>query len=97
MSIKIYKNTMKDEVYINCPSCESKLGYTYDDIRREDTFNFIGQKTGVHKYIICPVCKGDIDLTPRAAINLNPMTTTPATVELYKQENGEEAAKDENN
>lgn len=93
MSIKIYKNTMKEEILIDCPNCSSRLGYTFNDICREDTFNFIGYKTGIHKYIICPVCKGDIDLSPKT--NFNPITTTPAIVELKAQENGEEGVTDE--
>lgn len=62
--MKIIKNAMTEPIEITCPECRSTLEYTYQDIeRREDTV--FGYYTKVKKYIVCPVCKTDIDLRPK--------------------------------
>lgn len=68
MSIKIIKNTMEEPKTISCPLCESVFSYTFEDIKREDQFNFLSQKIGVKRFIVCPVCKSDIDLSPRVVL-----------------------------
>lgn len=65
MSIKIIKNTMNKPLEITCPICKSIFSYTFDEVRREDHYNFFGLKDGVNRFIICPVCKSDIDMRPR--------------------------------
>lgn len=65
MSIKIIKNTMNEPIEITCPICKSIFSYTFDEVRREDRYNFFGLKDGVKRFIICPVCKSDIDMSPR--------------------------------
>ena len=68
MSIKIIKNTMIDPIETTCPVCKSIFAYTFDEIKREDNYNFFGLKDGVKRFIICPVCKSDIDMSPIAMI-----------------------------
>lgn len=68
MSIKIIKNTMVEPETTTCPLCKSVLSYTFEDIQREDQFNIFCQKTGVKRYIVCPVCKSDINLSPRVVL-----------------------------
>jgi C4-type Zn-finger protein len=65
MSIKIIKNTMNEPIEITCPICESVFSYTFDEVRREDRYNFLGLKDGVKRFIICPVCKSDINMSPK--------------------------------
>ena len=65
MSIKIIKNTMNEPIEITCPICKSIFSYTFDEARREDHYNFLGLKDGANRFIICPVCKSDIDIRPR--------------------------------
>ena len=67
MSIKIIKNTMTDPVELTCPVCKSIFAYTFDEIKREDSYNFLGIR-GVKRFIICPVCKSDIDMSPSVTI-----------------------------
>ena len=67
MSIKIIKNTMIDPVEMTCPVCKSVFSYTFDEIKRAESFNFLGI-SGVKRFIICPVCKSDIDMSPRVEI-----------------------------
>ena len=62
MSIKIIKNTMVDPITVKCENCKSVISYNFDDIQRENHSNIIG--TGyVERFIVCPVCKANIDLT----------------------------------
>lgn len=68
MSIKIIKNTMSEPIEITCPICKSIFSYTFDEVRRDDNYNFLGLKTGVKRYIVCPVCKSDINLSPRVVL-----------------------------
>lgn len=60
--IKILKNAMIEPIAITCPSCQSELSYTYDDIQRQNTYNFLGIQDGIKRYIVCPVCKCNIAL-----------------------------------
>lgn len=68
MSIKIIKNTMKEPTEMTCPICESIFSYTFNEIKREDHYNFLGIKDGVRRFIICPVCKSDIDMSTRVVL-----------------------------
>ena len=68
MSIKIIKNTMTEPTEVECPHCKSVLSYTYNDIQRRTTYNFLGLETGTFKYIVCPVCKEDIDRSPKVRL-----------------------------
>lgn len=67
--MKIIKNTMTTPIEITCPECKSVLEYTYSDIKRRDESNIFGFYTGVTRYIVCPVCKRDINLRPKVEIN----------------------------
>ena len=59
--MKIIKNAKKEHTEITCPFCNSVLVYTFKDIRREECF--FPNKV-VHRFIICPVCKRNINLDP---------------------------------
>ena len=61
--VKIIKNTQSEPTEITCPACLSVLSYTYQDIERveEATLHPIGFRA-IKRFIICPVCKRDIDL-----------------------------------
>ena len=65
MSIKIIKNTMLEPIEITCPICKSIFSYTFDEVRREETYNLLGMRDSVNRFIVCPVCKSDIDINPR--------------------------------
>lgn len=65
MSIKIIKNTMIEPIEITCPICKSIISYTFDEVRREETYNLFGMRDIVKRFIVCPVCKSDIDISPR--------------------------------
>ena len=67
MSIKIIKNTMTEPVELTCPVCKSIFAYTFDEIKREEAYNFLGFKV-TKRFIICPVCKSDIDMSPSVEI-----------------------------
>lgn len=60
--MKIIKNAMTTPIEITCPECKSVLEYTYNDISRREESSFLGVCTGVRRYIVCPVCKRDIDI-----------------------------------
>ena len=61
--MKIIKNAMTTPIEITCPECMSVLEYTYQDIKRVDETSLFGlYTTGVRRYVICPVCKKDIDI-----------------------------------
>ena len=61
MSIKIIKNTMVDPITVNCGNCKSVISYTYDDIQRENRYNILGLEY-VERFVVCPVCKSNIDM-----------------------------------
>ena len=65
--MKIIKNCMEDPIEITCKECNSILSYTYEDIQRK-TDNFL-LTNFVKRYLVCPVCKNEIDLSPIAKIN----------------------------
>lgn len=60
--MKIIKNAMTTPIEITCPECKSVLEYTYNDISRREESSFFGVCAGVRRYIVCPVCKRDIDI-----------------------------------
>lgn len=62
MSIKIIKNTMIEPTEMTCPVCKSIFSYTYDDIQREKRYNILGWYERVERYIVCPVCKANVDI-----------------------------------
>lgn len=66
--MKILKNTMTEPIEVECPNCKSIISYTYDEVVRRTRYNFLGYEIGVEQYIICPVCKCDIDRSPRARL-----------------------------
>ncbi len=66
--MKIIKNAMTAPIEITCPECKSVLEYTYNDIKRGEESSFFGLYTGVRRYIVCPVCKRDIDIRPKVEI-----------------------------
>ena len=61
--IKIIKNTMTEPIECTCPVCKSVFSYTFDEVRRDENTTIMGMKT-VNRYVICPVCKTDIDRNP---------------------------------
>lgn len=68
--IKIIKNNLNDPITVTCHNCASIFSYTFEDIKRDEIaniFDICGRKT-VKRYVICPVCKIDIDL---GAIKVN--------------------------
>lgn len=66
--MKIIKNAMTTPIEITCPECKSVLEYTYKDIERREENTIFGLYTSVTRYIVCPVCKKDIDLRPKVEI-----------------------------
>lgn len=60
--MKIIKNAMITPIEITCPECKSVLEYTYNDIRRREDSTLFGLYAGAKRYIVCPVCKRDIDI-----------------------------------
>ena len=70
MSIKIIKNTMIEPTEMTCPVCKSIFSYTYDDIQREKRYNILGWYERVERYIVCPVCKANVDIDIGARVVL---------------------------
>ena len=66
--MKIIKNAMTAPIEIVCPECKSTLEYTYQDIQRRDVYGIFGLYECTRKYIVCPVCKTDIDLGPKVEV-----------------------------
>lgn len=62
MSIRIIKNTKTEPEEITCPACNSLLSYFYSDIQRSEEIDIFFNRKGVRRYIVCPVCKNDIEL-----------------------------------
>lgn len=69
--MKIIKNTMAEPVECTCPYCESVFSYTYDEVRREEQNNIFGIRYGYRKFVVCPVCKEDIDRSMRVELKEN--------------------------
>ena len=67
MSIKIIKNTMTEPIEVTCPVCKSIFSYTYEDIQRKHN-NTICFGENVIRYLVCPVCKSDIDMSARVVL-----------------------------
>lgn len=69
MSIKIIKNTMTEPIEMTCPVCKSILSYTYEDIQRKYNSGFLASfYDSTIRFIVCPVCKSDIDMSARAVL-----------------------------
>lgn len=60
--MKIIKNAMTVPIEITCPECKSVLEYTYKDIVRQEESSIFGLFPSVKRYIVCPVCKSDVDI-----------------------------------
>lgn len=68
MSIKIIQNSMTDPIECVCPYCELVFSYNYEDIQRREENNLFGTAY-VRRFVICPVCKCDID-RQKVVVNL---------------------------
>lgn len=68
MSIKILKNTMTTPTTITCSECKSVLEYTYKDIERREENTIFGLYAGAKRYIVCPVCKSDVDIKVKVEV-----------------------------
>ena len=68
MSIKIIKNTMEEPITVECKNCKSVISYTYDDIQRKNHYNIWGLEDYVERFVICPVCKANIDIDEIQAV-----------------------------
>lgn len=66
--MKIIKNAMTTPIEITCPECKSVLEYTYKDIERREESSVFGLYSSITRYIVCPVCKRDIDLAVKAEV-----------------------------
>ena len=66
--MKIIKNAMTTPIGITCPECMSTLEYTYADIHRREDNSIFGLYTGARRYVVCPVCKRDIDIKVIAGV-----------------------------
>ena len=66
--MKIIKNAMTTPIEITCPECKSVLEYTYEDIKSRDENTIFGFYAGVTRYIVCPVCKRDIDIRVKVEV-----------------------------
>ena len=67
--IKILKNTMIDPIECTCPICSSVFTYNYEDLHREERTSLFGTPMGYDLYVICPVCKSNIDRNPKFIFN----------------------------
>ena len=66
MSIKIIKNTMTEPTEMTCPVCNSVFSYNYEDIQRKLNGGLLASVyDSTIRFIVCPVCKSDIDLSAR--------------------------------
>ena len=68
MSIKILKNTRIEPVEVTCPNCLSVFSYTYDEVQRSPRYNCLGFTEGTDIYVVCPVCKCNVDRSPRVVL-----------------------------
>lgn len=66
--MKIIKNAMTTPIEITCPECNSVLEYIYKDIERQEEHNIFGIYIGAKQFIVCPVCKRDIDIKAKVEI-----------------------------
>ena len=65
--IKILKNSMTESINIQCEHCKSELQYNYEDIQRRELSSLFFTNN-VERYIVCPVCKREINLDDRLKI-----------------------------
>ena len=65
--IKIIKNTMTEPTEVTCPVCKSIFSYTYEDIQRRYNNTLVFGESFI-RYLVCPVCKSDIDLSARVTL-----------------------------
>ena len=65
--IKILKNSMTEPINIQCEHCKSELQYNYEDIQRRELSSLFFTNN-VERYIVCPVCKREINLDDRLKI-----------------------------
>ena len=63
--IKIIKNTMTQPIKIECENCLSIFEFNFSDIQRKDIPGLFGLPGCSERYVICPVCKIDIQLKKR--------------------------------
>lgn len=70
MSIKIIKNTMTEPTEMTCPVCNSVFSYNYEDIQRKHGGSFLSSVyfDNTIRFIVCPVCKSDIDMSARVVL-----------------------------
>lgn len=68
MSIKIIKNTMTEPTKMTCPVCKSIFSYTYEDIQRKQNAFLLSVYDNTIRFIVCPVCKSDIDIGARVVL-----------------------------
>ena len=68
MSIKIIKNTMTEPTEMNCPVCKSIFSYTYEDIQRKQNNFLLSVYDSTTRFVVCPVCKSDIDINARVVL-----------------------------
>lgn len=66
--MKIIKNAMTEPIEITCPECKSVLEYTYKDIVRQEESSIFGLFPSVKRYIVCPVCKSDVDIRTKVEL-----------------------------
>ena len=66
--MRIIKNAMTMPIEITCPECKSVLEYTYRDIERREESSVFGLYSNTKRYIVCPVCKSDIDRIVKAEV-----------------------------
>lgn len=59
---KIIKNTMQEPITMTCPFCSSIFSYNFEDIRVRDV-QIVFMSPIRARFIECPVCKKDIELT----------------------------------
>lgn len=60
---KIIKNSMQEPITMTCPFCNSIFSYNFEDIRVRDVQAFALIASSRIRFVECPVCKKDIELT----------------------------------
>lgn len=60
---------MTEPTEMTCPVCKSIFSYTYEDIQRKHNGGFLASVyDSTVRFIVCPVCKSDIDLGARVIL-----------------------------
>lgn len=57
MAVQVLTNGMETEFYCKCSNCASKLKYKFADTKQK-AFGY----TFKQKFIVCPICKAEIDV-----------------------------------